>query len=101
MGAKVVLSPKARARLDGLLEYLESEWSAKVKGDFIKKLDRSVSRISDFPKSCPESNEIPGLFKCVVTKQTSFIYRIRPGEIEIIILFDNRLDPKRLRGSNG
>lgn len=95
----MVFSPKARANLDDLLEYLESKWSVKVKKEFIKKLDRSVYRISDFPNSCPQSDEIPGLFKCVVTKQTSFIYRIKGGEIEIVLLFDNRLDPKKIRRS--
>ncbi|TVR39825.1 MAG: type II toxin-antitoxin system RelE/ParE family toxin, partial [Cryomorphaceae bacterium] len=35
-------------------------------------------------------------FKCVVTKQTSFYYRIINDEIEIISISDNRQDPDRI-----
>ncbi len=37
-----------------------------------------------------------GLYQCVVTKQSSFYYRIRNSEIEIITLFDNRQDQSKI-----
>ena len=46
MSKKVVLSSTVKDKLSDLLEYLERGWSAKVKNDFIKKLDRSIARIS-------------------------------------------------------
>ncbi|MFY0598511.1 MAG: type II toxin-antitoxin system RelE/ParE family toxin [Cyclobacteriaceae bacterium] len=94
---KVVLSATAKSKLSDLLTYLEIEWSVKVKNDFIKKLDQSLSRISNFPQSCPESIEIKGLYKCVVTKQNSLFYRIKPDKIEIITLFDTRQDPSQVK----
>ena len=97
MSKKVVLSSTAKDKLSDLLEYLERGWSAKVKNDFIKKLDRSIARISAYPQSCPESTQVRGLYKCVVTKQTSLFYRIKPKEIEVVTLFDNRQDPKKLK----
>ena len=97
MGKKVVLSPTAKAKLSILLEYLENKWSEKVKKEFIEKLDKSISRISDYPKSCSESIEIKGLFKCVVTKQTTLFYRIKPKRIEIVTLFDTRQNPEKLK----
>ena len=96
MGKKVVLSATAKTKLSDLLEYLENRWSERVKKDFIKKLDQSISRISHYPKSCPESSEQKGLFKCVVTKQTSLFYRIKAKEIEVVTLFDNRQNPRKL-----
>jgi plasmid stabilization system protein ParE len=45
----VVLSKKASQKLEELLEYLETEWSAKVKEDFIVKLDKSLYLIKQFP----------------------------------------------------
>lgn len=95
---KVVLSPTARRKLDTQLEYLQEEWSVKVKREFIKKLDKSIDQIATHPKSCPESHEFKGLHKCVVTKQTSLFYRIKKEEIEVITLFDNRQDPSKLKG---
>jgi plasmid stabilization system protein ParE len=92
----VIFSKSAKIKLESLLIYLEKEWSVKSKNDFIKKLDRSIDQISKLPVSCPESKKFPGLFKCVVTRQTTLFYRIKDQTIEIIALFDNRQNPKEL-----
>ena len=97
MSKKVVLSSTAKEKLSDLLEYLEDNWSARVKNNFIKKLDRSIEKISLYPQSCPESMKVRGLCKCVVTKQTSLFYRITTEEIEIVTLFDTRQDPDKLK----
>ena len=97
MSKKVVFSKRARRKLEKLLVYLESEWSLKVKNEFIEKLDRCVLQISQHPESCPVSGEFPGLYKCVVTKQTTLYYRIEEKEIQVITFFDNRQDPKKLK----
>ena len=97
MSKKVVLSSTAKKKLSDLLEYLEHSWSARVKNDFIKKLDKSITKISVYPQSCPESTEVRGLYKCVVTKQTSLFYRITAEEIEVVTLFDTRQDPDKLK----
>lgn len=76
-----------------LLSFLESEWSVEVKNAFLEKLLNSYSKISSYPKSCVESKLRPNLYKCVVSEQTSFFYRIKEGEIEIITILDNRQNP--------
>jgi len=97
MRREVVLSTIAKNKLDHLLHFLESEWSAKVKRDFIKKLDNRLDQIREFPESCPKSIEIASLHKCVVTPQTTLYYKVSLNKIEIITLFDNRQDPLSLR----
>ncbi len=92
---KVILSPTARRKLDALLDYLQDQWSEKVKQEFIIKLDRSIERVATHPKSCPQSRKFKGLYKCVVTRQTSIYYRITEQEIQIITLFDNRQNPSK------
>lgn len=67
------------------------------KNEFIEKLDRCVFQISNHPDSCPESEEFPGLYKCVMTKQTTLYYRIKEKEIQVITFYDNRQDPKKLK----
>ncbi len=73
---QVFLSPIAERKLELLLAYLESNWSRKTRDNFLEKLLKSFKQISDYPKSCPESQEFANLFKCAVSKQTSFYYRI-------------------------
>ncbi|MBD3183537.1 type II toxin-antitoxin system RelE/ParE family toxin [Candidatus Poribacteria bacterium] len=97
MAKTVVFSKRSRNRLEKLLAYLENEWSLKVKSEFIEKLDRCVLQISKHPESCPVSEEFPGLYKFVVTKQTTLYYRIEEKEIQVITFFDNRQDPKKLK----
>jgi len=96
MALKVVLSETAKSKLSDLLEYLENKWSVRVKKEFVKKLDKTLFRLSNFPQSSPESNEVKGLFKCVLTNQTNIFYRVTKDEIEIVTFFDSRQDPKKI-----
>lgn len=58
-----------------------------------------IEQISSQPESCQKSIEFGGIYKCVVTKQTTFFYQVnfKNKEIEIITLFDTRQDPEKLR----
>lgn len=87
---EIIFSTRARLTLERLLDYLESEWSMKVKHAFIAKLDQSLFQIAKMPESCPMSRKKKGVYKCVVSKQTSLFYRVTSKGIEVIALFDNR-----------
>lgn len=93
---KIFLSPIAERKTELLLEFIENEWSKNVKEKFLEKFKKSVKTVSNQPKSFPVSKSMKGLFKCVVSKQTSFYYRIINNEIEIITLIDNRQNPKEI-----
>ena len=93
---EVFLSPLAEKKLLILLEYLIEELGINSKDKYLKKFKSAVKQISTHPKSCPESTELKGIYKCVVNKQSSFFYRIKNNEIEIITLFDNRQDQSKI-----
>ena len=97
MSRKIILSKKASKKLGELLEYLETEWSAKVKNDYIKKLEKSLAIIKQNPNNFQESNIKKGLHKCVITKQTTIYYKFDKDKIYVVTLFDNRQDPKKLK----
>uniref|UniRef100_Q3ARR2 Plasmid stabilization system n=1 Tax=Chlorobium chlorochromatii (strain CaD3) TaxID=340177 RepID=Q3ARR2_CHLCH len=94
---KIILSKRASKRLEKLLEYLEFEWSFKVKNDFIKQLDKSLKRIQKYPESCEQTRFVKGLHMLVVTKQTSLFYQFDSETITIVTLFDNRMNPDTLK----
>ncbi|MFP9099675.1 type II toxin-antitoxin system RelE/ParE family toxin [Flavobacterium sp. RHBU_24] len=83
-------SPLAEKKLLQLFNYLIEEWSVKVKDNFRNILDDKLEQISNYPESCIQSKRFFNLYLCVVTKQTSFLYRINNNEIEVITVFDNR-----------
>lgn len=95
---KVYLSELAESKLLKLNNYLLENWNLKTRNKFIDKLSEKIRQIAKQPQSCPESSEFKGLYKCVITKQTTFYYRvsIELKEIEIITLFDTRQHPDKL-----
>jgi plasmid stabilization system protein ParE len=88
---------RAMKKLDSLLVFLEAEWSAEVKHEFVLKLDKSLKQIQKLPDSFPESDKIRGLRKCVVTKQTTIFYKYSETTIDVVTIFDNRQNPKSLK----
>lgn len=97
MKRELRLSKRAMKKLDSLLVYLEEEWPTKVKLNFILKLDKSFKQIQNLPDSFSESEQIKGLRKCVVTKQTTVFYKYSETTIDVITIFDNRQNPKSLK----
>ncbi|TXD52501.1 MULTISPECIES: type II toxin-antitoxin system RelE/ParE family toxin [unclassified Polaribacter] len=95
---KVSLSNRAEYKLLQISNYLLENWSLQSKNDFIKNLYEKVEQIKKYPYSCIESFEYKGLYKCVVSKQTTFYYRVLKDkdEIEIISVFDTRQNPDKL-----
>ena len=96
---EVFISELAEYKLKKLTDYLLEEWSYKVKKDFLAKLTAKIEQISLNPESCQKSMKFGEIYKCVVTKQTTFFYRVNfaKEEIEIITLFDTRQDPNKLK----
>lgn len=93
------MSELAKAKLISLTQYLVEEWNIDTKDRFIRRLSNKINQIAAYPDSCPKSEYFDNLYKCVVTTQTSFYYRIlwESREIEIITIFDTRQDPSTNR----
>lgn len=82
--------------MDKLFEYLITEWSVKVKMDFVEKLDSAIELIKTQPEIFPESIKGKGLRKCVITTQTTLYYRYNSRQINIVTIFHTRQNPTKL-----
>ena len=91
------LSKIATKKLESLLEYLEVEWSEKVKLNFIDKLDKSLKQISKYPLSYEKSQIKSGLHRCLVSKHTTLYYTFDTKKVYIVTIFDNRMNPEKLK----
>ncbi len=94
---EIVLSRTAALKLENLLNYLEVKWSDRVKQNFIQKLDNSIQQIQNYPLSFEKSEIKIDLYRCVVTKQTTLYYKFDSKKIYIVTIFDNRMNPKKLK----
>ena len=96
MPRKLFFSKNAANRLFLLLDYLETKWSTKVRNDFELKFNNCIEIINKLPESFPKSDKNKVRHKCVVTKQTTILYKFNTKEIQIISVFDTRQDPKNI-----
>ena len=90
MSRKVVFTQTAKTGIRLVSDYLLENWSHKVKTNFILKFEKSVKRILKFPNSSV-SSKLLSLKKCIVTKHTSFYYKVADDEIIIVAIIDNRM----------
>lgn len=75
---KVIFSPLAEGQPLQLVDYLLKRWNYKVQKEFLIKLKAKIEQIERFPESCALLDESKGLYRCVITEQTSIYYRIEP-----------------------
>ena len=97
MSREVKISRTAQKKIAILLDYLQENWSLKVKSNFVQKLDKSIEIIKSNPSIFPKSAKIPYLHKCVITKHISLFYRFDSKTIFIVTIFDTRQDPSKLK----
>jgi len=95
---KIYLSKQAEYKLNTTLTYILEKWSLKERDNFLRILDNKIKQISKHPESCPKSEKFKGIYRCVLSKQTIFFYRINNiSEIEIITFFDTRQNPEFIK----
>jgi len=94
---KVIISKRAERNLDQLVNFLESNWSIRIRDKFLATLKEKVNQITKMPLMYQTSTKSKTIRRCVVTKQTTLFYQIKKDEIEIITIQDNRQDPIKLR----
>ena len=97
MNRNIRLSKRAARNLEKILNYLETEWSHKVKLDFIDKLDSGLTHLSQFPESHPKSNLKKGLLRFVLTRQTTIYYKFNSKSLFVVTLFDTRQGSNKLK----
>ncbi|MCB0497071.1 MAG: type II toxin-antitoxin system RelE/ParE family toxin [Cyclobacteriaceae bacterium] len=93
----IVLSKRAAKKLDKLLNYLESEWSERVKINYVEKFDQIVNQLRTFPEIGQETELVKGLRRLVITKQTTIYYRYDNKYVKIAAIFDTRMDPMKIK----
>jgi len=84
----IIWSPTAELEYLDILRYIMDNWSINDANNFDKIANDLINRISNNHKLCPKS-EITNYRKCVITHQTSLIYRINSNCIEIISFISN------------
>ncbi|MEQ9231508.1 MAG: hypothetical protein RIF46_12565 [Cyclobacteriaceae bacterium] len=88
--------PEAETTYALVIEYLEVNWTNKEINNFIDRTDEVINFIAQKPQQYIYS-KMKDALRAVVTKQISLYYRIKGEEIELLIFWDTRQDPEKLK----
>ncbi len=88
---QIYWSLEAESRYLEIINYLLDHWTIREVNNFIIEVERLLSLLIKHKHLCPSSQKKKGLRKCVISKQTSLIYRItEPNRLELVTFIDNR-----------
>jgi len=96
-GYDIIWSEKAFNNLERIIKYLGENFTEKDIKSFIKKLDKRLTIISEYPLIFPSSDRIKNLHKSVLTKQIVLYYQFDDKSVRIISLFDSRQHIDKLK----
>ena len=96
MAREVIWSPLAENDLISIIEYLVKNWDQKVIDGFIEITFTSVSLLAINPKQFPFLNKNKKIRRCVLTKHSTLYYRERKNCVDILRIYDNRQNPKKV-----
>jgi len=96
MPKPIIWSPLSESDFITILDYLRNNWEDKVVQGFIELTEETLVQISNHPKQFPLIHKQKKVRKCVLTKHNTLFYRERKDCIDILRIFDNRQDPKKL-----
>jgi plasmid stabilization system protein ParE len=86
---------RAVADHEHLTEYLFEEWGEGIALRVLADLRYQIHRIRDSPLQFPIVAPQNQIRRCVASRQTSVFFVVTSEKIELLSIFDNRLDPEK------
>ncbi|GAP71471.1 hypothetical protein SAMD00024442_123_2 [Candidatus Symbiothrix dinenymphae] len=89
--------PKAERNLDEIHDYIAQNYTDREVNRFFAKLNKSLLLATQNPFMYRQAAQNRTIRRCVLSKQTSFVYKIKKDRIDILFMFDNRQNPNTLK----
>lgn len=96
-GYSIFWTDEANTNYDNIINYLSIHWSIKEKTEFVRKLEKRIEVIKQFPEIFPKSSLYINTHRAVLTEQITIYYSIEKEIIKIYSLFEVRQDPNKLK----
>lgn len=93
----IYFTPLAQERLDAIVYYLSITWGELVKGKFLSEFMRCLRLISINQVLFPLFEEYCDIRRCLITSYNTIYYRVKNNQIQILTIWDNRMDPLTLK----
>jgi plasmid stabilization system protein ParE len=94
MAHQIIVKKRFTNKIVKVLHYLESQWGKTVANRFLKELDKRLDTLSQQPFIGVPANEPKTVRSILITKHNRLYYRIKGKTIEIVNMYDTRMNPK-------
>lgn len=89
MKHKVNWSVRAQKKQIEILNQIKKRWDKETAKSVKNMIKEKVALLEQNKELCPPSNKI-GVRKCVISKQTALVYRVKGNTVQIITLIYNK-----------
>jgi len=96
-GLKIRWTEEATKNLEGIIVYLEANWTTQELSKFFLKFEKQLIILSNFPEAYSISQKSGRIHRCVFTKNLTIYYKVTDNSIFLLSLFDTRQDPAKLK----
>jgi plasmid stabilization system protein ParE len=93
MSLKITFTDDASDMLLSIVNFIENKWSLKQAEKFLEKTHKTLDLVSKHPYIFKASSIKKDIRIGLISKQTSFFYKIQENEIIILFFWDNRQEP--------
>lgn len=94
MALEIEWTETAENQLDGIIAYLDANWTIKEIQQFFKNLEQGIETNASRPKQQKKSLRKEGTYEYQVSPQITIFYTIDTETI--LLLWSNRMDPDKL-----
>ena len=96
MDYEIIWSPKAIDTFDGVIDYLNENWTEKEIENFVTITENTIRHISQNPYLF-KGSEKDNLREAFVTKNNILLYQINESlkSVELLTFWDTRQNPKK------
>jgi plasmid stabilization system protein ParE len=93
MAYQIILKRRFINKLKKTLWYVEEKWGKQVADQLMAQLDERLDTLANQPLIGISSGKIEGAKSFLLTKHNRVYYRIKGKRIEIVNLYDTRINP--------
>ncbi|HMV15637.1 MAG: type II toxin-antitoxin system RelE/ParE family toxin [Chitinophagales bacterium] len=95
MAFKIIISKSATQSLQDILDYTSLNFGKKKHDILLKKIEDAIFTISEHPLLFPKIKET--IHRVLIINEISMFYQIKSTSIRILLFWNNRQNPNRLR----
>jgi plasmid stabilization system protein ParE len=95
MAEKIRWSRNAINNYNVVVSYLLENWNEEIAGRFIEVVENKVEQISRQPYIGVACSYDTTIRSVLITKHNRLYYRVEKDSIELVNIFDTRMDPVR------